>query len=722
VYKRLAIAGVLGFLVLLLALSLSLSSPGTAAAAKKVKCRVVKRGPHAVCVKYGSRVLLVRRHHKYVKVRGKRKFKVVKRTYRFVVLQKVVAAQTKTVKLGGTPESVGKPAWASSSLSRTQTAAAANDGKTSTRWTASSKAHPQWWTVDLGEQKTILGVKISWYGSKHAFQYVVETSTDGAEFMMVADRKSNRTKGTTSDVLAASGRFVRIRILGVSPSGAPASASEIVVHAETALLPAPPSPTPTPEATPTPTAMPTPSATPTVTPTPTPSASPTATPTPTSLDVTSYGARGDGVTDDTNAILAAIRAARGQPVYFPSGTYKLASTLSVPNAAHLAGPSDAGPASTAWLKGAVVYGSSQTFTDLRIGDRGKTGIVNGSGASGTTFTRCQFRGGSGGNYRAAAVFGGGLNSCDHITFTDCNFERNLADHPVDRDTSDTVGCNTVIWIERVDRVDGAHMEYITFNGCHFGVSNGRTDIARSIGSPRMTMEMYQYHEGGAVRDGWHHITFTGCIFEAGDCSTLDAPSATYNNQHTDAYLTIDGCVFHGGGVTGDYWQGGVNLEGINYVTIHDNDFYPARQYTMSIADHGPPSHDVRITGNRFHLDDYSHGGISTHNTEPQIWLEGNNGTFSDNVVRNSTGGQWLLWLGWFYDGQRADGWTITGNTFRELRATPQHMVTVHDATNCTITGNTFQTAAPSFPRGTPVACSGVNTGTTISNNNVVLSK
>ena len=69
-----------------------------------------------------------------------------------------------------------------------------------------------------------------------------------------------------------------------------------------------------------------------------------------------------------------------------------------------------------------------------------------------------------------------------------------------------------------------------------------------------------------------------------------------------------------------------------------------------------------------YLDDYSHGGISTHNTEPQIWLEGNNGTFSDNVVHNSTGGQWLLWLGWFYDGQRADGWTITGNTFRELRA------------------------------------------------------
>lgn len=44
-----------------------------------------------------------------------------------------------------------------------------------------------------------------------------------------------------------------------------------------------------------------------------------------------YGATGDGVTDDTTAILAATTAAAGAPVYFPPGTYKI-TTLSLSGA------------------------------------------------------------------------------------------------------------------------------------------------------------------------------------------------------------------------------------------------------------------------------------------------------------------------------------------------------------------------------------------------------
>jgi hypothetical protein len=416
---------------------------------------------------------------------------------------------------------------------------------------------------------------------------------------------------------------------------------------------------------------------------------------------------GDGTTDDTAHILSAIAAADGAPVYFYDGTYLLSSTLTVPDGTTLVGESLAGT----HLKGAVVYGSNSSFSDLRIGDVGKTGVVNGPGASNTTFTRCQFRGGGGAVGRSPMYFGGGKNSCDHLTFTDCNVERNLGDHEVAPGESNW---NNVNWTERVDSLDGAHMEYITFTRCHFGVSNGREDIPRNIGCPRMNVELYQFPgEGGSVRTGWHNVTFQDCVFEAGDCSTLDAPSDIYNNDHTDAYLTLDGCTFYGGGVTGDYWQGGVTLEGINHATIHDNDFYPARQYTLSMATQGPPSHGVSITDNRFHLDDYTHGGIDAHNTEPQIWLEGNDGIFTGNVVHNSTGGYWILWLGWYYDDQQADGWTITGNHFHELRTSSQRMAWVEDATDCTITGNTFQTEASSFPSGTPVTYAGTNTGTTV---------
>jgi hypothetical protein len=45
------------------------------------------------------------------------------------------------------------------------------------------------------------------------------------------------------------------------------------------------------------------------------------------ISVKDFGAVGDGVTDDSSAIQAAINAAQGSPVYFPAGTYILESSL-----------------------------------------------------------------------------------------------------------------------------------------------------------------------------------------------------------------------------------------------------------------------------------------------------------------------------------------------------------------------------------------------------------
>jgi len=47
------------------------------------------------------------------------------------------------------------------------------------------------------------------------------------------------------------------------------------------------------------------------------------------VSVLEYGARGDGVTDDTAAIQAAITAGAGKKVYFPAGVYVITGTLSV---------------------------------------------------------------------------------------------------------------------------------------------------------------------------------------------------------------------------------------------------------------------------------------------------------------------------------------------------------------------------------------------------------
>lgn len=63
-------------------------------------------------------------------------------------------------------------------------------------------------------------------------------------------------------------------------------------------------------------------------------------PTPTLYRVTQYGAKGDGLTDDTPALEKAVAAAAeagGGTVYFPPGDYLLSHTLRVPPGVHLCG-------------------------------------------------------------------------------------------------------------------------------------------------------------------------------------------------------------------------------------------------------------------------------------------------------------------------------------------------------------------------------------------------
>jgi polygalacturonase len=56
------------------------------------------------------------------------------------------------------------------------------------------------------------------------------------------------------------------------------------------------------------------------------------------VNVLDYGAKGDGVTNDTAAIQAAIDAAHGtQQVFFPAGTYKVTATLNLYKGSNLIG-------------------------------------------------------------------------------------------------------------------------------------------------------------------------------------------------------------------------------------------------------------------------------------------------------------------------------------------------------------------------------------------------
>jgi len=279
VSKKLAIAGTLIVLIILTVSLFSASSSSAASRHKALRYRVVRHARTYDVVRGHHRRLLVRDHHRYVKVHGVRRYRVLKRGYHFVVLRRVpspsAAAPTTTAIFPGAPLSVGLPSSASSVWAG-DSPAAANDGQAQTRWAASSRSYPQWWTVDLRVPTTVDGVKVSWYGARRAYRYRIQTSLDGVAFTTVADRSQNRTRGTTADALTVVARYVRVTILGVSPSGAIASAYEITVNGDVGATPPPtPGPAPAPTATPTPTASPT--ASPTVTPTPTPTVTPTPT-------------------------------------------------------------------------------------------------------------------------------------------------------------------------------------------------------------------------------------------------------------------------------------------------------------------------------------------------------------------------------------------------------------------------------------------------------------
>jgi hypothetical protein len=99
------------------------------------------------------------------------------------------------------------------------------------------------------------------------------------------------------------------------------------------------------------------------------------------VSVKDFGAVGDGVTDDTAAIQAALTAASGGTVYFPSGTYYITSGLTLTNATKFAGENYHWPGSGH----SIIRGADNiTFFDLSAEVQGV--IFDGIGFEGTGCT------------------------------------------------------------------------------------------------------------------------------------------------------------------------------------------------------------------------------------------------------------------------------------------------------------------------------------------------
>ncbi len=373
--------------------------------------------------------------------------------------------------------------------------------------------------------------------------------------------------------------------------------------------------------------------------------------------VTDAGLDNTGSQSVTSGIVSAIedyKALGKDGLYFPPGTYLLSTALTVPNDSVLLGTKNTGPdACTAHLAGQVVCGSRSSFTDLKIGPEtaGLAGLRNVDGADDTSFTRCHFRGGGAASdeYNSPTCCLGGGRALSNAVFTDCEFERSLGDNWTG--PGDNTHIDNVI---RIDARSGKRIDTVTFDGCHFGVSNGV-----ATGSKRMGIEVWSGH--GAT-DQFRNMTFRSCVFEATNNCQLDF--SCYGDSLQAENILVEGCTFKGGGVgmTSAGWGYAICLEWPKNVVIKNNTFYRCSETAINTNNYTQPyDGNWKITGNTFDFDT-AYEGITAR--MGIIVMQGANSTITGNTF-NWHGS----FSGWASNGcilfahSDATGNTVTGNTF-----------------------------------------------------------
>ena len=162
------------------------------------------------------------------------------RTYTWT-LENKPATVTYQQTVGGTPAteqllSQGKTATASS-VQLGNEVALANDGNTTTRWAAASgTTFPQTWQVDLGQSYPLTKLTATWFNSTtnpRSYQYTIAVSADGTTWTTVVDQSGNTTQNITTDSFTATGRYVRVTVVGAiktTTSAVNASAYEFQVY------------------------------------------------------------------------------------------------------------------------------------------------------------------------------------------------------------------------------------------------------------------------------------------------------------------------------------------------------------------------------------------------------------------------------------------------------------------------------------------------------------
>lgn len=260
-----------------------------------------------------------------------------------------------------------------------------------------------------------------------------------------------------------------------------------------------------------------------------------------------FGAVGDGVTDDTAAVQAALNA--GGVTYFPAGTY-LVTTLNVPLGAVLRGVG---------RSGYIPSGASQKAT-LKLKDGTNAALLNGADQiSNVIISNMNFDGNKANNTTGNIidlVSGSAQDTAWHIY--DCFFDNSANDGIGIGSGRQAVQVHRT-WIMRSDN------NGITLNGSDAHIVNtliglsGSNGIYVGAGVQHITdCDIWSSTGNGILVDGPQMVHISGCGIDRHQLRGVLINSGT---------VSIDGCLFHSNSQTANGAHPHIRLEaGIATIT------------------------------------------------------------------------------------------------------------------------------------------------------------
>ena len=245
--------------------------------------------------------------------------------------------------------------------------------------------------------------------------------------------------------------------------------------------------------------------------------------------------------------------------------------------------------SRAWLQGPIEFGSTSSFIDLKIGpnavDIGRA-IRNVDGATGTSFTRCHFRGGG----LPADPLLRGTRSSSWATAA----MSPTSPSPTARWNARSATATSTSWAPLACRRHRPehHLRWLPLRRQQRGRHRIGSDDGRDLDGPRRDRQ---------------NVTFTGCEFEPSDNWCLDF--ACYQDSVRASGVLVEDCIFHRAG-GGPYQAAAITLEWPDNVVIRNNHFNRCKDGAVySAGDFMGTNTDTywRITGNTFDWDTARNG-------------------------------------------------------------------------------------------------------------------